>query len=130
MVLDRETERMIAETHLLDDVVGRAPRFDFEAVAKFIEGLMMRAVDLIEAMSCGAIGAQRLDIAVLHFGRVMAGNVEMQGAAESDVEELPALANREDRQLPLERVFRCHKFPAVAIRLHVGIENRRIRDRL
>ena len=38
MVLDRESERIIAETHLLDDVVGRAPRFDFEAVAEFIEG--------------------------------------------------------------------------------------------
>src|SRR5438874_1158629 len=112
MVLDRESERIIAEPHLLDDVVGGAPGFDFEAVAEFIEGLVMRAVDLIEAMSCGAIGAQWLDIVVLHFGRVVAGNVEMQGAAESDVEELHALANREDRKLPLERVFRCLKLPA------------------
>jgi len=51
MILDRERKRIIAQPDLLDDVIARAPGFDFEAVAEFVEGLVMRTVDLIEPMS-------------------------------------------------------------------------------
>ena len=57
MVLHGQRERIIAEPDLLDDIVGGAPRFDLETVAEFIEGLMMRAVYLIEAVSGGTIGS-------------------------------------------------------------------------
>ena len=130
VILDREGEGIIAEPDLLDDVIGRAPGFDLEAVSEFIEGLVVRTVDLFEPMRRGPVGAERLDIVLLHFRRVVTGNVEVESAAERDVEELHALADREDRQLSLQRVFRCGKFPAVAVRLHVGIENGRIGHRL
>ena len=41
MVLDRESEGIITETHLLDDIVIGAPGFDFETVCEPIDGLMM-----------------------------------------------------------------------------------------
>src|ERR1043166_3086933 len=85
MILDREGEGIIAKPDLLDDVVGGAPGFNFESVSEFIEGLVMRAVDLVEPMRRGTIGAEGLDIVILHFRRVMAGNVEVQGAAERDI---------------------------------------------
>src|SRR4051812_30905638 len=57
MILNREGERIIAEPDLLDDIIGGAPGLDLETVAEFVEGLMMRAVYLVEAMSRRAIGS-------------------------------------------------------------------------
>src|SRR4051794_811706 len=96
MILDGERERMIAEAHLLDDVVSRAPGFDLEALAEFIERLVMRAIDLLQPMRGGAIGPQRLDIVVFHFRRVVAGNIETESAAERDIEQLHAFADGEN----------------------------------
>ena len=50
--------------------------------------------------------------------------------ASCGVEELHALANREDRQLPFERSFRRREFPSVALRFRIRVENRRVRHRL
>ena len=130
MILDGEGERMIAEAHLLDDVVRSAPGFDLETFAEFIERLVMRAIHLFQPMRGGAIRSQRLDIVIFHFRRVVAGNIEVQSAAERDIEELHAFADGENRQLPFQRVLRCRKFPAIAFRLHVRIQNRRIWHRL
>src|SRR3954469_12221875 len=96
VILDRERERIVAEPDLLDDVVGRAPGFDFETVAEFIQCLVMRAVDLVQAMRGRAIGPQRLDVVVLHFRSVMTRYVEPESAAERDIEKLHAFADGED----------------------------------
>ena len=55
MILNGQREGVIAEPYLFDDVVGGAPGFDLEAVAEFIESLMMRAIYLLEAMGGGTI---------------------------------------------------------------------------
>ena len=102
MILDRERKRIIAQPHLLDDVVGLAPGLHFEAVPEPIDGLVMGAVDAIEAMRGRAIGAQWLNVVSLHFRRVVPGNIEAQGAAQRDVKKLHAFANREDWQAPFE----------------------------
>src|ERR1700704_4710810 len=44
MILNGKGEWMIAQTNLLDDVVGRAPGLDFETVRDAIDRLMMRAI--------------------------------------------------------------------------------------
>src|SRR5437016_2424946 len=67
MILNGERERIIAEPHLFDDVVRGAPGFDLDAFAEFVERLMMRAIDLVEAMRGGTIRPQWLDVVVLHF---------------------------------------------------------------
>jgi len=41
MILDRQSEWIIAQAHLLDDVVMGAPCFDFETVCDAIDRLMM-----------------------------------------------------------------------------------------
>src|SRR6476620_7152980 len=105
VILDREGEGIIAEPDLLDDVIGCAPGFDLQTVSEFIEGLVMRAVDLLESMCRRPVGAERLDIVVLHFRGVVIGYFEVKRTPESDVEELHAFADREDRQLSLQRLF-------------------------
>ena len=50
MVLDRESEGIITQTHLLDDIIVGAPGFDFETVCQPIDGLMMRTVYIFESM--------------------------------------------------------------------------------
>ena len=116
MVLDREGEGMIAEPDLLDDVIRCAPGFDLKPVAELVDGLMMGAINLVEPMGRGTIGSQRLDVLLLHFGRVVTGNIEAQSAAQRDIEKLHAFANREDWKPPLERVVCRFKFPAVSLR--------------
>src|SRR3954462_8401111 len=86
VVLAREGEGIIAEPHLLDPVIGRAPGFDLETVAEFIQRLMMRAVHLLKAMGSGTVRPQRLDIVLLLVRRVMSGNSQPQRAAKRDVE--------------------------------------------
>jgi hypothetical protein len=41
MILDRKSEGIMAQAHLLDDIVLGAPRFDFETVCDTIDRLMM-----------------------------------------------------------------------------------------
>src|SRR5438034_795793 len=50
MILDAKGERIIAQPHLLDDAVGRAPGFHFQAVAESLDRLVMGAVHFVEAM--------------------------------------------------------------------------------
>ena len=130
MILDSQRERIIAQPHLLDDVVGLAPGLDFEAVAESIDGLVMGAVHLLEPMRCGTIGPQRLDVMILHLRRVVPRNVEVQRSAERDVKELHAFADGENRQAPFERLFCRLKFPLVPLRLDILVEDGWIGHRL
>jgi hypothetical protein len=41
MILDSQRERIIAQTHLLDDIVVGTPSFDFKTVCDPIDRLMM-----------------------------------------------------------------------------------------
>ena len=50
VILDAEAEGIIAQAHLLDDVVTGVPRLDFEPVAELVDRLVVRAVD---ARECG-----------------------------------------------------------------------------
>src|SRR4051812_24213006 len=85
VVLDGECKGIISKPHLLDDVVGFAPGFDFEPLAEAIHRLVMRAVNQVETMARRLVGAQWLDILLFHLRRVMTGNVEVERTAERDV---------------------------------------------
>ena len=88
---------MIPEAYLLDNIVGSAPRFDFEAVRDPVDRLMVRAVYFDESMFRRATMAQWLDIPVLHLGGFVTRNIEFERAAERDIQNLEALANGQDR---------------------------------
>ena len=88
MVLDSESEGVIAQFHLLDDVITGAPGLYFETDAQFIDRLMMRAIYFFKTIARFAIGPERLDIVRLLIRQVMAGDVEMKGTAEGDIESL------------------------------------------
>src|SRR5205823_12922968 len=82
MVLDSESEGIIAQFHLLDDVIGGAPGFYFETSPQFIDCLMMRAIHFCKTMARFAIGSKRLDIVDLLIRQVMASDVEIETAPE------------------------------------------------
>ena len=130
MILHRQGERMVPQPHLLDDVIGCAPGLDLQALTEPVERLVMRAVDELEAMLRRAVSPQRLDVVLLHLGRVVPGNIEPQRTAQRDVEKLHALADGEDRQIALEGIFRRGEFPAVPFRIDVGVDNGRVGHRL
>ena len=119
MVLHSESEGILAQSYLLDDVIGCAPRFYFETGAQFIDCLMMRAIHFFKAMTRPPIGPQRLDVACLLIRQVMASDVEMKGAAERDVEGLQSFADRKNRKPAFDRVLDCVEFPAISIGIHI-----------
>src|SRR5207253_7620950 len=88
MVLHCESKGIVAQSYLLDDVIGCTPRLDFKTGTQFIDRLMMRAIYFFKTMARPAIGPQRLDVVRLLLRQVMAGNVEMEGTAEADIEGL------------------------------------------
>src|SRR4030095_13877843 len=102
MILDSESEGVIAQFHLLDDVIGGAPGLHFETGAQFVDRLMMRAIHFFKTMACFAIGSERLDIVCLLMRQVMASDVEMESAAERDIESLQSFADRENRKPGLD----------------------------
>ena len=57
MILHGQSKRIIAQPDLLDNVVGRAPGFDFEPSAEAINRLVMGAVHFLESMSRPSIGS-------------------------------------------------------------------------
>ena len=72
--------------------------------------------------------AQWLNIAIPLLGQIVAFDVELQCAAKGDIEYLKPLANREDRQPARERFSHRRKFPAVAFRIDLFIQDRRIEN--
>ena len=94
MILHREREWIVAQTHLLDDVVRSAPGFHFETVAQAVDSLVVRAIHFLQPVRGGALGPQGLDVMVAHFWTVMAGDVEEKRSPERDIKHLHPLANR------------------------------------
>src|SRR5207248_8399124 len=119
MVLHSESEGIVTQSYLLDDVIGCAPRFHFETGAQFIDCLMMRAIHFFKTMARFAIGSERLDVACLLIRQVMASDVEMKGAAERDVESLQSFADRKNRKPAFDRVLDCVELPAIPVGIHV-----------
>jgi hypothetical protein len=72
--------------------------------------------------------AQRLNVAVALLRQIVAFDIELQCAAKGDIEYLKPLANGEDRQSALERFLHGGKFPAVALRINLFIQERRIEN--
>src|SRR5437667_12710779 len=97
MILHGKGEWITAEADLLDDVIGRAPRFYLQPFAQSIDRLVMGTVHPFEAMLCRRVATQRLDIVLLLFGKFVPGNVQLERAAERDVEKLEAFADRNAR---------------------------------
>ena len=104
MILHGERKWIIAQPHLFDDIIRGAPGFDFEIVAQAVDGLMVRAVDLLETVGGGAADAQGLEIVVAHFRTVMAGNVEKKCSPERHIKQLHPFADRENRKATRERL--------------------------
>ena len=102
MILYSEGEWAIPQAHLLNDVIGSGPRFDFEIVRNLIDRLVMRTVYFVESVSRVFVVLERLDIAFFLFGKIMARNVELERAAERDIQHLDASANAENRQTSRE----------------------------
>ena len=130
MVLDSESKEIIAQSYLFDDVVGCAPGFNFQTCAESINRLMMGAIHFFKTMARFAIGSERLDIVRLLIRQVMASDVEMESAAERDIESLQSFADRENRKPPFDRMLDCVEFPAIAIAIHIFFDYRRIGNRL
>src|SRR5438093_2684881 len=103
VVLHGEREWIIPQPHLLDNVVGSAPRFDFETVRNPIDRLMVRTVYFFESMIRSRIVTQRLNITVFLVGVLVTRNIELKRATERDIQNLDASANAEDRQTARER---------------------------
>src|SRR5437870_5666405 len=72
--------------------------------------------------------AQWLNVAIALLGQIVAFDIELQCAAKGDIEYLKPLANGEDRQPALERFLHGGKFPAVALRINLFIQERRIEN--
>ena len=75
MILHGQGEWITSEADLLDDVIGRAPRFYFQPFAESIDRLVMGAVHPFEAMLRRRVVTQRLNIVLLLFGKFVPGNV-------------------------------------------------------
>jgi len=102
---------------LLDDLIIGAARLDHETGAEPVERLVMGAVDPRYLNGRAVDVAQRLHVIELEFG--VARNIEMQRAAERDVEHLQAAANGKQRQPFLQHARQQGKFPGVARRIGV-----------
>src|SRR5438132_11710514 len=119
MVLHSESEGIVAQFYLLDDVVVCAPRLHFKTSTQFIDRLMMRAIHFFKTMTRAAIRSQRLDVVRFLLRQVMAGNVEMKGTAERDIESLQSFADRENRKPTFDRILDGVEFPAIPIGIHI-----------
>ena len=126
MVLDSESEGIIAQLHLFDDVIGGTPGFHFETGAQFVDRLMMRAIHFFKTMARFVIGSERLDIVRPLIRQVMASDVEMESAAERDIESLQSFADRENRKPAFDCLLDRVEFPAVAIGIHILFDYRGI----
>src|SRR6266849_42917 len=113
MILHGEREWIVSQTHLLDDIVEWAPRFDFETVCDPIDRLMVRTVYFFESMLRGCVVTQRLNVSLLLFGEFMPRNVEPKSAAERDIQDLDSFANAENRETARERFLHDREFPAI-----------------
>src|SRR4030095_9300173 len=122
MILYCQREWIIPEAHLLDDVVGRAPRFDIEAVRDPIDPLMVRTIYFFESMTGGCVVTQRLNIIVFLFGQLVTRNIELERPAKSDIQDLDAFANAENRQTARERFRNRVELPAVPRCIHLLID--------
>src|SRR5438094_489149 len=72
--------------------------------------------------------AQWLDFAIALFRQVVAFDIELQCAAQGNIEYLKSLANGEDGKPARERFSRGRKFPAVAFRVDLFVQHRRIEN--
>src|SRR6476620_8448206 len=86
----------------------------------------MRAVHFWKTMTCPARTAQRLNILLLLLGQIVPLYVELERATEGHVEDLKALANCQNRQPARESILDSLKLPAVALRVDLFIQHRRI----
>src|SRR5260370_30072889 len=96
MVLHSESEGIVAQSYLLDDVIGCAPRLHFKTSAQFIDRLMMRTIHFFKAMTRATIRSQRLDVMRLLLRHVMARHVKVKGTAERDIDRLQSFADRQN----------------------------------
>src|SRR2546423_5709790 len=85
MVLNAKGEWIIAETDLLDDVVARAPRFDFQTGPQALNRLVVRAIHFFKLVRRFCVGTQRLNIVIFLIGKFMTWNVELESSSESDI---------------------------------------------
>src|SRR5207237_8017656 len=91
---------------------------------------MMRASHVFNLVRCLCVGTQRLDVVVLLFGKFVTGNVELQSAAERDVEQLKTFADSENRQNARKCRTNSSKFQVIAKRIDIILEYCSCRDRL
>src|SRR5205809_637702 len=86
----------------------------------------MCAVYFGKTMRCPTGSAQRLNITMLLVAQIVSLDVELERAAECDVEHLKAFANCQNRQPARERVSNSLKLPAIALGIDLFIQHRRI----
>src|SRR5437016_8937522 len=86
----------------------------------------MRAVHFGKMMRRPTRTAQRLNIPLLLLRQIMPCDVELERAAEGDVEDLKTFANCQNRHPARERVLDSLKLPAVSRWVDLFIQYRRI----
>src|SRR5919108_5926558 len=87
---------------------------------------MMCAVHFGKTVGSALGTAQWLNITMLLLGQIMSFDVKLQCAAEGYVEDLKTFANCQNRQPACERVLDSLKLPAVALRVDLVIQHRKI----
>jgi hypothetical protein len=105
VVLDAKAERIIAQARLLDHLIVHATRFNDQTGTETIERLMMGTVDV----------SQGLDILKLEL--VVIGDVEMERAAQRNIEHLDSSTDGEDGKAQLKDLGQQIKFPSVSRRI-------------
>ena len=115
MVLNAPSKAIIVEPHLLDHAIGSAPRLHDESGPQLIKRLMVGAVDS-RKLEC-RVGSVNEFLYILGLGIVMARDVEKQGAAQSDIQDLKSSANGEKGELLAERFRQRFEFPGVSCRI-------------
>src|SRR5436189_6163978 len=72
--------------------------------------------------------AQWLNVTIALFRQIVAFDIELQCAAKGNIEYLKPLANSEDRPPACERFLHGRKFPAIAFRVDLFVQHRRIEN--
>src|SRR5207247_2986567 len=68
------------------------------------------------------IAAQRLNVVIFLLRKFVTGNVELQRAAERDVEDLQSFTDRKDREATRNRFLHRFKFLSVPRRIDMFVE--------
>src|SRR5437763_1455599 len=90
----------------------------------------MGTIHFFESMRGFCVGTKRLDVVIFLFGKFVSWNVEIERAAERDIEKLHPFTNGKKRQTTRERLIDCRKLPMIPHWIDILLKDARIGNRL